>query len=412
MIWSTMIQRGIPLGIGDLLVFGGYAVALISIHLIFVLGRFQGDQILVIAVNFLCGIGMLVQYRLGSFDTQGISRPLLLYPLSLICMALLTLMVRQGRYQLLMSGMWPWFWGLFSIMVLVLLLLFGQRFRGGVYAIGLMTPSEVLKFTCGLFTASLIARYAKTLGDWRLLKTHLFSPWLIGFIGIWCLLVLLLIMLSDVGLLLILGLSLVITLYVGTWHLGYVLIAVISSGALLTLILSLFPHAVRRIDSWLDPFRDPTGGSWQVLQGLSGLYSGGLWGEGFGLGAPHFTPIASSDFVYTVIGEELGFAGTLLLLAIYALLLNRILQIASRTTSDPGRLLVVALFSTLTTQVVLNVAGVTGLIPLTGLPLPFISLGGSSLIVTLGLMAFILAISEDNGARRHVTKKTKRLHKK
>jgi cell division protein FtsW len=80
-------------------------------------------------------------------------------------------------------------------------------------------------------------------------------------------------------------------------------------------VLQFFSHGQRRVASWLDPFQDPTGAGWQVLQGLSGMYAGGLWGEGFSQARPRYTPIAESDFVYAVIAEELGFVGSVLLLA-------------------------------------------------------------------------------------------------
>jgi capsular exopolysaccharide synthesis family protein len=112
-----------------------------------------------------------------------------------------------------------------------------------------------------------------------------------------------------------------------------------GAGLLGWLVLAVFQHGERRIQAWLSPFHDPTGDSWQVLQGLSGMYSGGLWGEGFGAGNPEYTPIAESDFIYAVIGEELGFVGGALVMAFFLLIFLRGLQIAYRARSSFGLLL-------------------------------------------------------------------------
>jgi len=130
------------------------------------------------------------------------------------------------------------------------------------------------------------------------------------------------------------------------------------------------------------------------LQGLSGMYAGGLWGDGFGAGNPEYTPIAEADFIYSVIGEELGFVGTLLVLAFFLILILRGLRIALRCRSSFGLLLVAGLTSLLAIQTFLNIGGVIKFIPLTGLTLPFISQGGSSLITAFAIVGLLLAISD------------------
>jgi cell division protein FtsW (lipid II flippase) len=124
------------------------------------------------------------------------------------------------------------------------------------------------------------------------------------------------------------------------------------------------------------------------------MYSGGLWGEGFGRGSPEYTPIAQSDFIYAVIGEELGFVGCLILLLFFLILLGRGFAVAARTASSFGRLLALGITTIAASQIFLNVAGVTKLVPLTGIPLPFISHGGSSLMTTFMSLGLLLAISD------------------
>jgi cell division protein FtsW (lipid II flippase) len=163
-------------------------------------------------------------------------------------------------------------------------------------------------------------------------------------------------------------------------------------------LLGVFEHGERRIDAWLDPFQDPTGDGWQILQGLSGMYSGGLWGEGFGEGRPDFTPIAGSDFIYSVVGEELGFLGCAAVVLFFLILFQRGLAIAGRSRNTFGRFLAFGIVAVFATQTFLNIAGVTKLVPLTGLTLPFISHGGASLLTAFATIGLLLAVSDGEPA--------------
>jgi cell division protein FtsW (lipid II flippase) len=205
----------------------------------------------------------------------------------------------------------------------------------------------------------------------------------------------------------ILSLTLTVILVAGTGRWGYLGYGAAAATGLGWGLLNLFEHGQRRIQAWLDPFVDPTGDSWQVLQGLSGMYAGGLWGEGFGLGNPDYTPIAESDFIYAVIGEELGFVGCGVVVLFFLVLFQRGLAIAAANRSGLGRLLAIGVTTVLATQTFLNLAGVTKLLPLTGITLPLISRGGASLLTTSLLIGLLLAISDGPaaGARRAGAKK-------
>ncbi|MFA7160233.1 MAG: FtsW/RodA/SpoVE family cell cycle protein, partial [Kiritimatiellia bacterium] len=157
-------------------------------------------------------------------------------------------------------------------------------------------------------------------------------------------------------------------------------------------------HARVRLAAWLAPFADPTGTSWQVLQALSAMYAGGIWGVGLGGGSPQFIPIASSDFIYAVIGEELGYAGCGIVLAFFLVLIFRGYRVAGGLPVPFGRLLAAGIVTTLAFQVLLNIGGVMKALPLTGITLPLISHGGSSLLTTFLSFGLLLAISEREGA--------------
>ncbi len=370
-----------------------YIVCLTAMHLVLVAARFHGDQILLATLAFLAGFGLLAQSRMGSFDLSDLSAPgLYLFPAGVVLMLAVCIALMRGRYERLAAGIWGW--AGISLALVAALLLLGHRYRGAVYGGGLITPTEILKVTVVLFLASYIDRHAKRLGNWG--KGFPRPPLrdLLPLAGFWLALVGLLLLQRDLGMFVVLNVTLLIMLFIGTGRVGYLALGGLAATGLGYLILAFFAHGQRRIQAWLSPFQDPTGNSWQILQGLSGMYSGGLWGEGFGEGNPEYTPIAQSDFIYAVIGEELGFVGCTLLVIFFLVFFSRCLGIADQTRSGFGRLLCVGLTSVLATQTFLNLGGVTSFIPLTGITLPFISHGGSSLITGFVSLGLILAVSE------------------
>jgi len=380
---------------GELLPALLYALSLAAIHLTLVACRFRGDQMLVGAAAFLFGFGLLAQHRLGATDAGG-GLGGYAFPLGIAVLLITLVGFMRGRYQRLAAV--PWLWAGLSLGLLAVLLILGQRFRGGVYAPGLITPTELLKLTLVVFLAGYIHRHQQALGTWTgpVPLPPLGPLWPLA--AFWLVLGGLLLLQRDIGMFLILSLTLVVLLAAGTGRIGYLVYGVVAAGGLGYLVLYLFAHGQRRLQAWQDPFADPTGASWQILQGLSGMYSGGLWGQGFGQGNPEYTPIAESDFIYAVIGEELGFLGCTLVVILFLILFARGLSIAWRSRSSFGFLLGVGLTSVIATQTFLNLGGVTAFIPLTGLTLPLISHGGSSLLTAFAMLGLILAISEDHPA--------------
>jgi cell division protein FtsW (lipid II flippase) len=149
-----------------------------------------------------------------------------------------------------------------------------------------------------------------------------------------------------------------------------------------------------RIDTWLNPFGDPTGSSYQIVQSLIAIAEGSLMGSGPGLGSPNLIPVAVSDFIYAAIAEELGFAGALTIIALIILLVYRGYQISKRTEDAFQRFLVLGLIFYIGTQSALIIGGNIGLLPLTGVTLPFVSYGGSSLLVTFLTALMLLSVSD------------------
>lgn len=402
MVLGSSQAAGRRLGPVDLLPLLFYAGGLAAIHLILMLSRFRGDQMLPVAVAFLSGIGLLAQYRMGAFaDPEPWAVARLLLPGGVLVMLVVCVVGMRGRYR--WPARWPWLWAGLSLLLVAGVLITGQRFRGAVYAAGLITPTELLKVTVILFLAGLLDRDAKALAAW----SRLLPPFkaLLPLLGFWVLLAGLLLLQRDLGMFVTLGVALLVMLVAATARWGYLIYGVLAATGLGYATLELFSHGHRRIQVWQAPFDDPTGDGWQLLQGLSGIYSGGLWGEGFGRGNPEYIPIAESDFIYAVIGEELGFLGCVAVVLFYLIFFARGLRIAGHAGSSFGMLLGLGLTTVVATQTFLNIGGVTKFIPLTGITLPFISQGGSSLLTACFSLGLILAISDGEAAKTRPRRK-------
>lgn len=190
----------------------------------------------------------------------------------------------------------------------------------------------------------------------------------------------------------------VVLLYVSTERWEWVLLAGILAVAGLIVSFFLVNNVHRRIEVWLHPMRDPQGVNYQPLQAKYGLGSGGLFGTGLGQGNPGLVPFAKTDFMVSSLGEELGLAGLMAIIVCFALLVSRGFRIALSCRDDFGKLLAGGLSFVLALQVFFIVGGVSGLIPLTGVTLPWMSYGGSSVLSNWILIALLLRVS-DTAAR-------------
>lgn len=172
-------------------------------------------------------------------------------------------------------------------------------------------------------------------------------------------------------------------------------------GAVFSFLVLLYPYAQERLLEFVGMVRDPTQMSHHARESLIALGSGGVSGLGFGMGRQKFgyLPVPHTDSVFAVVGEELGLMGCLLVVALFVLLAWRGFRIALRARDSFGTVLACGLTVLLVSQALINAGVVTGLLPFTGMVLPFISLGGSSLLVSLAAVGILLSISRGGNPR-------------
>ncbi len=238
-------------------------------------------------------------------------------------------------------------------------------------------PSELMKLALAVFAADLLARRADRVHEPGAVVVPLLV--VLGIAGV------LVLKQPDMGTALVLACITLALLYAGGVPLRPVL-KVLLGVAVLGLILGLAePYRRARLLSFLNPFAHAQGSGYQVVQSLVGLGSGRLWGLGLAGGREKWglLPNAHTDFIFSVIGEEGGLIGALVVVALFGALAWYGLRAASRAPDRFGALLAVAATCWITSQAVINIGAVIGLLPVTGIPLPFISFGGSSLVITM-----------------------------
>ena len=253
-------------------------------------------------------------------------------------------------------------------------------------------PVEFIKILLVLFVASYLAERQGTLGDAKATLPRLadFGP----LAGVYAFCLFLFLVVKDLGpAVLLFGVFLAL-LYLTTRRAIYPVV-----GTILLLLAAFAGYALHfgffatRVVMWLHPWDNPDKNGAQLAQGLWGMATGGLWGSGLGLGRPEFVPRSGSDSIFATYGEQTGLIGALVLLAVYALLIARGLHVARRAVTEFDRLLAAGLTLLLGFQAMLILGGVSGLTPLTGITLPFVSFGASSLVASFFAVGLLLHLS-------------------
>ena len=248
-------------------------------------------------------------------------------------------------------------------------------------------PSEIAKFVLVFFCAvHLSENYYRV----KKFKT-LIPPLLVG--GLFCGLV---ILEPNMSITMCIGLVLIIMLFLGGISFKHFACLAVPGVLAVPALIFMEPYRVKRLMAFLNPWASPQAEGFQLIQSLYGLGAGGLFGVGlFNSRQKYsFLPFAESDFIFSIIGEELGFIGAMFIVLVFIVLVVSLIIIAKRAKTRFGMLFVAGVASVIAVQTILNIAVVTGAIPPTGLPLPFISAGSTSLIVFMSAIGLCLNISK------------------
>lgn len=288
---------------------------------------------------------------------------------------------------------------LLTVSVVLLLAVFFFPARNGAHrwiTFGAFSaqPSELAKLAFIAFLAYFLARRNEDDEQRNFQATFLPAAVVAG------ILMALIVKEPDLGTALMIGIIFVVMMWVGrvpTWHLLLLALPVIPIGWYLVWHVGF---RQKRLLAFLNPEADPQGAGYQILQSLYAVGSGGLSGVGLGSGKQKlgYLPEARTDFIFAVIGEELGFIGSVLVVVVFGILLWRCLQASFRAPDQFGQLLGIGLTTMLIAQAFFNMSVVLSLVPTKGIPLPFVSAGGSSLLFALAAVGVLLNISEQ--ARR------------
>lgn len=366
------------------------------------------DPVILPCVALLNGIGVIFIERLGytvagqesDYAGEGI-RQLIWTIVAIVAFSLVIVFIRDHRNL----ARFAYTSGLVGIVLVMLPAILPGRFssiNGAklwiiIPGVGQIQPGEFAKLALMIFIAAYLVtkRDLLSLASKRILwidfpRARDLLPVMLA----WAASVLILIFERDLGSSLMFFGMFVAMLYIATERTSWLIIGVTLFAAGAVIAWQLFSHVRLRVDIWLDPFSDPFDTSRQISQALFGLGTGGLFGTGPGAGQPDYVSFASSDFIISTLGEELGLYGLAGVLVLYLLVVTRGIRASLDVRDSFGKLLAGGLAFVLGWQVFVIVGGVSKLIPLTGLTTPFLSYGGSSLIANWCLIALLLRISD------------------
>ncbi|WP_454050500.1 FtsW/RodA/SpoVE family cell cycle protein [Cellulomonas sp. Marseille-Q8402] len=399
----------------DVLGYGaGLAGLALVVHLVLRWRAPYADPVILPAVIALNGIGLAMIYRIdlareargGTEMFAGRQLAWSAISVGLACVVLVVLRdhrtLRRYTYTAMVAAL--------GLILLPLIPGLGVEINGAriwIRALGFsLQPAELAKIALAVFFAGYLVTHRDTLA--------LAGPKVLGLqlprlrdlgpiVVVWAVSIAVLVFQSDLGTSLLFFGLFVAMLYVATERLSWIVIGLLLFAGGVVLATATFGHVAARFHIWqhaLDPevFDQHPGGSGQLVRGLFGLASGGLFGTGWGQGRPDLVPFAESDFIIASLGEELGLTGLMAILVIYLVLCQRGLRTAIGVRDGFGKLLAAGLAFVIAFQCFVVVGGITRIIPLTGLTTPFLAYGGSSLLANWTIAALLLRISDD--ARR------------
>lgn len=251
-----------------------------------------------------------------------------------------------------------------------------------------LQPSEFLKFNFVVIVAYWCSKYRSLFKDWKYgLLPYILASGIVSII---------LLLQPDFGTYLVIMTAGFVTYFIGGARKKHIYILILTAIFGIILLISTRPYMLERVKTFINSDNDPRGSSWQLNQSLIAIGSGGITGRGLGQSVQKFNylPEPIGDSVFAVIGEELGFLGILLIVSLYGIVGMRGYIISRNSSNQFGRLLAMGIVVIILTQATLNVGSMLGILPLTGVPLPLISHGGTALLVVLFELGVLLNISK------------------
>lgn len=273
------------------------------------------------------------------------------------------------------------------LLVLVLVPGVGTESNGATRWLFGFQPSELVKLVTVLCVAKYLDKYQAELS--KFFKGFLPCLAIFGCVAV------LLMMEPHFSATILIGLTVLLMMFVGgakLWHFVLLAIPAVVGGIVL---IATEPYRLQRITSFFDPFADKQGTGWQIVQSLYAIGSGGIFGVGFGQSRQKFRslPEPHNDFIFSVIAEELGLIGALTVIVLFIYLIIRGVKIAQKAPDMLGRLIVIGCIGLIGFQALINIGVVTSTLPVTGMPLPFFSYGGTALMITMGEIGLVLNVS-------------------
>jgi cell division protein FtsW (lipid II flippase) len=386
----------------------GLTILVFAMHLVLRFFARDADPFILPIATVLNGLGIAMIYRIdiakGLEGWEGAGVRQIAWTGIAIAIAIAVLIIIRNHRVLQRYRYVAMFTGIVLLLLPLLPVIGSTRFGARLWVeIGPLTfqPGELAKIALAIFFAGYLvsARDSLSMVGTKVLgmtfpRARDLGPILVVFVASMAVLI----FQRDLGTsLLYFGLFLVM-IYVATGRASWI---VLGLGMFLTgaLVASqTLSYVNNRFAAWLDAFNqdiyEQVGGSYQLVQGLFGLASGGLIGTGLGEGRPQIVPLAESDYIIASLGEELGLVGLFAILVLYLLLISRGFRIGFAGQDDFGRLLSVGLAFVIGLQVFIVIGGVTRVIPLTGLTTPFLAAGGSALVANWIIVALLLRLSD------------------
>ncbi|MDD4002899.1 MAG: putative lipid II flippase FtsW [Clostridia bacterium] len=352
------------------------------------------DYILLAATIFLALFGLVMVYSASNYSAYKDYGDKFLYvkkqlPGFVVGLALL-LFLWFYPYQKLQKFRYIFLGLTLVLLILVFIPGLGIENYGSRRWVGFMgftiQPSELAKFSFILFSAYYMSRYKDKMGSF----IRLLPVLAVG--SAFCLLI---ILEPNMSITVCMGLLMLGMLYIGGCKKRHFATMLLPAIMLIPILIFIEPYRLNRLYAFIDPWQSPKGEGYQLIQSLYALGGGGFFGVGLFNSRQKFDflPFSESDFIFSIVGEELGLFGCVFLIAVFAVFILRGIKTAVNATSLFGCYLASGIVMIVAIQVLINIAVVTGSIPPTGLPMPFISYGGSSLMVFMGASGVLLNIS-------------------